>query len=137
MKDAKEYILGKGDHWSESIDVMKTIYKGLGEIRSAITENTLSSQLINSEAEVEEAGNRLANAQVIVPGLEGQVTNAKNRAEKENADIRTSINKAIGRMVDKLEEEVKNGGWSGFLAQIFLMLMGSNMPSSIPMPKPQ
>lgn len=134
---AKDFWLNRHDHWDDSISVLKTIYEGLGNIRHATVENEYSAKLINSEADVEQAGNRLETEQMIEPGLEPGARNEENRARISNAKIRASINDAIGRMVNELEKEISNGGWSGFLAQIFLMLMGSNMPASIPMPKPQ
>lgn len=122
---AKDYLTGREDHWSESLEMFKELNHNIIDMQNAITENKKSAELTQSEADIERAGYELEYQQGRDAGLASEAENAENRRRKEGDTFEGILNKHLAKIANTLDKYSNQGGFVGWVAEIVLYIMAS------------
>lgn len=125
LGSARDYLIGREDHWSESIELFKELNHNLIDMNNAVRENKASAELTQSEADIEKAGYELEYQQGRDAGLAAEAENAENRRRKEGDTFEGILNKHLAKIANTLDSFSAKGGFVGFVAEVVLYIMAS------------
>lgn len=123
LGDAKEYLLGREDHWSEATEVFKIVNEELIDLRKAITENKAVKESTELDRDIEKATNELQYEQELQPGMKASAENARNKRVTEGEDFEGILNTHLNKLGKRLDNLSKQGGIKGLIGEVILLLM--------------
>lgn len=123
LGDAKDYLLGREDHWSELIDVFKVINSELIELQNEITENVKVKEKSEIDVDIEKATNELQYQEDLLPGERARAENERNRRSAEGETFEGILNKHLSKLGQRLDDLSKQGGLKGLIGEVILLIM--------------
>lgn len=123
LGDAKSYLLGREDHWSELVDVFKEVNGEMIALQKEITENEKVLQNTDVNARIETASNELQYQEDLEPGQRARAENETNRRRAEGETFEGILNKHLSKLGERLDNLSKQGGLKGLIGEVILLLL--------------
>lgn len=125
LGDAKSYLYGRKDHWSEIVDIFDEVNQAIFDLQNEITENSKVKEKTSLDVDLQTLDNELQYQEQIQPGLRAEGQNAVWRRQMEGEDFAGVLNKHLNKLGHRLDDISKNGGLKGFLAEVILLALTS------------
>lgn len=123
LGDAKDYLRGREDHWSELIDVFKVVNSELIDMQKEITENSKVKEKTQLDVDIETATNELQYQEDLLPGERARAENERNRRSAEGETFEGILNKHLSKLGQRLDDLSKQGGLKGLIGEVILLIM--------------
>lgn len=123
LGNAKDYLRGRGDHWSELIDVFKVVNSELIDMQNEITENSKVLEKTELDANIEKATNELQYQEDLEPGQRARAENEVNRSRAEGNTFEGILNKHLSKLGQRLDNLSRQGGLKGLIGEVILLIL--------------